>query len=316
MEKKYFAKFTPLYQKRAKIVNGEVEPTNAEIEAGKDDEEDEDAEAGGKTEESEAASGEEAKGIPEFWLSAMKNQISVAELITDRDEAALRSLTDIRMEYLDKPGFKLIFEFATNDFFTNKTISKTYHYNEENGYGGDFIYDHAEGDKIDWKTGKDLTVRVESKKQRNKSKPSQTVVIVLLLTIQTPSKLVLSRRLCPPSLSSTSSRPQPRPQMTMKLPLTLRSVSSLTTNSARISKRNLFRELSIGSPERLLLSKNLMTPTRKISRMTKMMKTTMTRRRMPSLTRMMRRKVASHAHNKTHPNARTSNWTCIAIGLQ
>ena len=32
LEKKYFAKFTPLYQKRAKIVNGESEPTDAEVE--------------------------------------------------------------------------------------------------------------------------------------------------------------------------------------------------------------------------------------------------------------------------------------------
>jgi nucleosome assembly protein 1-like 1 len=168
LEKKYFAKFTPLYEKRAKIVNGDSEPTDAEVEAGKaDQEDDEDAEdAAEKKEETPA---EEMKGIPEFWLSAMKNQISLAELITDRDEEALRSLTDIRMEYLDRPGFRLMFEFASNDFFTNKTIAKTYFYREENGYGGDFIYDHAEGDKIDWKAGKDLTVRVESKKQRNKS---------------------------------------------------------------------------------------------------------------------------------------------------
>ena len=67
------------------------------------------------------------------------------------------------------PGFRLIFEFAENEFFTNKLITKTYFYQEENGYGGDFIYDHAEGDKIDWKSGKDLTVKIESKKQRNKS---------------------------------------------------------------------------------------------------------------------------------------------------
>jgi nucleosome assembly protein 1-like 1 len=104
----------------------------------------------------------------------MKNQISLAEMITDRDEAALKSLTDVRMEYLDRPGFRLIFEFEENEFFTNKTITKTYFYQEENGYGGDFIYDHAEGDKIDWKTGKDLTVRVESKKQRNKSEWCQS----------------------------------------------------------------------------------------------------------------------------------------------
>jgi nucleosome assembly protein 1-like 1 len=166
LEKKYFAKFTPLYEKRAKIVNGKTEPTEEEVSAGKD-EDDEDE----KTDSpEESTSTEPVNGIPEFWLSAMKNQISLAELITDRDEEALRSLTDVRMEYLDRPGFRLIFEFAPNDFFTNKTISKTYFYREENGYGGDFIYDHAEGDKIEWKAGKDLTVRVESKKQRNKSK--------------------------------------------------------------------------------------------------------------------------------------------------
>lgn len=170
LEKKYFAKFTPLYQKRAKIVNGQEEPTEEEIKAGevKDEEDEEQAEK--PAEEKPAEPTEPVKGIPEFWLSAMKNQVSLAEMITDRDEVALKSLTDIRMEYLDKPGFRLIFEFAENEFFTNKIITKTYYYQEENGYEGDFIYDHAEGDKIDWLPGKDLTVRVESKKQRNKSK--------------------------------------------------------------------------------------------------------------------------------------------------
>lgn len=167
LEKKFFAKYRPLYEKRAKIINGATEPTEQEVEAGKEDEEEDDEEEE-QTEQADEADAD-IKGIPEFWLSAMKNS-SLAETITDRDEGALKSLTDIRMDYLDRPGFKLIFEFADNEFFTNKTITKTYYYQEENGYGGDFIYDHAEGDKIDWKAGKDLTVRVESKKQRNKSK--------------------------------------------------------------------------------------------------------------------------------------------------
>lgn len=167
LEKKYFAKFTPLYQKRAAIVNGESEPTEAEIKAGEEDESDDEED---KTEVKTDVTTDAVKGIPEFWLSAMKNQISLAEMITDRDEAALKHLVDVRMEYLDKPGFRLIFEFADNEFFTNKIITKTYFYQNESGYGGDFIYDHAEGDKIEWKEGKDLTVRIESKKQRNKSK--------------------------------------------------------------------------------------------------------------------------------------------------
>ena len=168
LEKKFFAKYTPLYEKRAKIVNGSMEPTESEVNAGKGGEEETEA---SKTEDAEEAKAEESiAGIPEFWLTAMKTQVSLAELITDRDEPALKVLKDVRMEYLERPGFRLMFEFAENDFFTNKVITKTYFYQEESGYGGEFIYDHAEGDKIDWKAGKDLTVRVESKKQRNKSK--------------------------------------------------------------------------------------------------------------------------------------------------
>jgi hypothetical protein len=231
LEKKYFAKFTPLYQKRATIVNGSAEPTAEEIKAGEEDEERDEAEA-----EAEAAEKIEetsdVKGIPEFWLSAMKNQVSLAEMITDRDEAALKDLTDVRMEYLDKPGFRLIFEFAENEFFSNKTITKTYFYQNESGYGGDFIYDHAEGDKIDWKTGKDLTVRIESKKQRNKSKCDVFWCLdsAKKKLLQTPSKPVLSRRLYLLNPSSTSSR-HPRHQLmrtTMMPQLTLKSVLSST----------------------------------------------------------------------------------------
>ncbi|EMC96964.1 hypothetical protein BAUCODRAFT_147155 [Baudoinia panamericana UAMH 10762] len=184
LEKRFFAKFTPLYEKRAKIVNGEVEPSQEEIEAGEADEEDDDEEAtAAKAEADKDEAAANAKGIPEFWLSAMKNS-SLAETITDRDEEALKHLVDIRMEYLDRPGFRLIFEFAQNEFFSNKTLSKTYYYQEENGYGGDFIYDHAEGEKIDWKSGKDLTVKVESKKQRNKNTKQTRIV---KKTIPTPS---------------------------------------------------------------------------------------------------------------------------------
>jgi len=183
LEKKYFKKFTPLYEKRAKIISGSSEPTTEEITLGEEleaaqKEDDDEEEKEEKAEEEDDEEEDKAKdtkdatpqvGIPQFWLTAMKNHPSLAEIITDEDDAALASLVDIRMEYLDKPGFKLIFEFGSNDYFTNKLLTKSYFYREENGYGGDFIYDHAEGCDIDWKSGKNLTVTVETKKQRNKS---------------------------------------------------------------------------------------------------------------------------------------------------
>ena len=100
-----------------------------------------------------------------------QNNLGLSELITERDEEALKHLTDVRVAYLDKPGFKLVFSFGTGakEFFENATLEKTYFYQDRIGYEGDFIYGHAEGTKIAWKEGKDLTVRVETKKQRNKS---------------------------------------------------------------------------------------------------------------------------------------------------
>ncbi|PHH68986.1 hypothetical protein CDD80_7089 [Ophiocordyceps camponoti-rufipedis] len=182
LEKKYFAKYTPLYEKRFDIVNGKAEPTEEEIKVGEDQESQEDGvkveEDGVKVENATKNTDipDNVAGIPEFWLSAMKNQVTLAEMITDRDEAALKYLIDVRMEYLDKPGFRLIFEFRPNEYFTNTVVTKTYYYQNESGYGGDFIYDHAEGDKINWRTGKDLTIRVEEKKQRNKNTKQTRIV--------------------------------------------------------------------------------------------------------------------------------------------
>ncbi|KAI9770069.1 MAG: hypothetical protein M1840_003519 [Geoglossum simile] len=170
LEKKYFAKFTPLYQRRSGIVNGEVEPTDAEVEAGNEDDEDED-EDGEAAEEQQTEEDDEndnsMKGIPEFWLSTMKGLNTLAKVITDEDEPALRFITDIRMELLGGPGFRLVFEFAENDFFTNTTITKTYSFQRESSYWGELIYGRTESDTIHWKPGKDLTVRVESRKQRD-----------------------------------------------------------------------------------------------------------------------------------------------------
>lgn len=175
LEKKYLQKYQPLYDRRAQIVAGSLEPSEEEVNVGlEDEEEDEKEESAEETEETSTDA--DVQGVPEFWLTAMRNVISLSEMITARDEEALKHLADIRMSYLDKPGFKLTFTFSQNDFFTNEVLSKTYYYQEEAGYGGDFVYDHADGDEISWKEGKDLTVRYETKKQRNKNTKQTRVV--------------------------------------------------------------------------------------------------------------------------------------------
>ncbi|KAG0259205.1 hypothetical protein BG011_002795 [Mortierella polycephala] len=174
LEKKYLELYTPLYQKRAEFVSGKAEPTDAEVEEGVSDDEHEDEED--KEEDDDEKEVEKVEGIPEFWLTALKSHPQFGEIITEKDEEAMKHLVDVRMSYFDKPGFRLDFEFSPNDFFTNTILSKTYFYNEELGYGGEFVYDHAEGTKIEWKEGKDLSVTVETKKQRHKGTNKTRVV--------------------------------------------------------------------------------------------------------------------------------------------
>ena len=74
LEKKYLKEFKPLYQKRADIVRG---TTNAALASG------------------------EVKGIPNFWLRAMKNHFMLASTITSTDELALAHLVDVRFDFLE-----------------------------------------------------------------------------------------------------------------------------------------------------------------------------------------------------------------------
>ncbi|GME92769.1 unnamed protein product [[Candida] boidinii] len=117
LEKKYHDKYAPLFEKRKKIVIGDLEPSNEEIEEGKllmdDDEDDDDEEQEDNEEEDneEEENSTEIKGIPSFWLTALENLTPIANTITERDVEILDNLINIKLEYLNTPGFKLIFEF-------------------------------------------------------------------------------------------------------------------------------------------------------------------------------------------------------------
>lgn len=156
----------PLYQRRHALITGSSEPTTDEVVEGEKQslKDDEDYTPLPKDTPNSTS------GIPQFWLTALRNHIGLSEIITDRDAEALKSLVDLQLSYLqDKPGFTLTFTFAPNDFFENETLEKTYIYQEEVGYAGDFVYDKAIGTEIKWKDDQDLTKEYEVKKQRNKS---------------------------------------------------------------------------------------------------------------------------------------------------
>ncbi|KAK9727577.1 histone chaperone, partial [Basidiobolus ranarum] len=178
LEKKYLGLYTPLYEKRSDIVAGKTEPTEEQVEAGKkiDEEFTEEIKETIKEESEADDESQNAKGVPEFWLSAMKNHAQIADMITEQDQEVLKSLSNIRLAYLEEnPGFKLEFDFEENEYFTNTTLTKAYYY-QQSAAAGDLVFDRAEGTEIQWKEGKNLSFTVETKKQRHKSTNKTRVV--------------------------------------------------------------------------------------------------------------------------------------------
>ncbi|KAL3825295.1 hypothetical protein ACJIZ3_021324 [Penstemon smallii] len=149
LEAKYQKLYQPLYTKRYEIVNAVVEVE------------------GSKTEEET-----EERGVPDFWLTAMKNNEVISEEISERDEGALKFLKDIKWSRVDNPkGFKLEFYFDTNPFFKNSVLTKTYHMIDED----EPILEKALGTEIEWYPGKCLTQKILKKKPKKGSKNAKPI---------------------------------------------------------------------------------------------------------------------------------------------
>ncbi|KMZ58994.1 Nucleosome assembly protein 1-like protein 1 [Zostera marina] len=150
LDAKYQKLYEPLYAKRFEIVNGASELDGA---SSKDN--------------------VEEKGVPDFWLNAMKRNELLSDEIHERDEAALKYLKDIKylkIQSSDFPdGFKLDFFFDNNPFFKNSVLTKTYH-----------IVDDDElnlviGTEIEWFPGKNLTQKLLKKKIKKGSKNTKPI---------------------------------------------------------------------------------------------------------------------------------------------
>ncbi|KAK8936373.1 hypothetical protein KSP39_PZI013710 [Platanthera zijinensis] len=157
LEAKYQKLYEPLYIKRYEIVNGLVE-----AEGVADD-------SAGNVDDDKA---NEGKGVPEFWLTAMKTNEVLSVEIHERDEDALKYLKDIKWSKLDDPkGFKLEFFFNPNPFFKNSVLTKTYHMIDDD----EPILEKAIGTEIEWLAGRCLTQKVLKKKPKKGSKNTKPI---------------------------------------------------------------------------------------------------------------------------------------------
>jgi len=189
LECKYHELYKPHYEQRAKITRGEHEPNDEECEWPSDDDDEEDLADEVKLDEkkkeetpAESEEGKDVKGIPEFWLTTFKNVEMVQEMIMEHDEAILEKLTDVTVSFSEKPmGFTLHFFFAPNDYFSNTELTKEYlmkctpDTDDPFSFEGPEIY-KCKGCTINWKSGKNVTVKTVKKKQKHKSKGSVRTV--------------------------------------------------------------------------------------------------------------------------------------------
>eukprot|EP01118_Nematostelium_gracile_P016015 TRINITY_DN654_c1_g3_i1.p1 TRINITY_DN654_c1_g3~~TRINITY_DN654_c1_g3_i1.p1 ORF type:complete len:445 (+),score=185.12 TRINITY_DN654_c1_g3_i1:81-1337(+) len=174
LEEKYRKLDTPLYERRKEIVSGskditedEIKNAPALIDLPEEEEEGKKTEKKEETKEEKTAveKGEDVKGIPNFWTEVLKRHGDFAEMITKEDEKALKYLVDIRCRPLDDKEFSsesfiIEFEFKSDNPYFNQTIlSKTYYLTEDEKLG-DTNYERMEGTEIDWKDGKNLTVKL------------------------------------------------------------------------------------------------------------------------------------------------------------
>lgn len=163
LEQKYASRFQPLYETRAKVIKGDMDEDIAnedQVDAAVDEQEEGNDQAPEKKE----------AGIPQFWIVAMTQMETIAELISEEDVDCLDRLQNITCQDNEEgTAFSLSFHFAPNDYFYDSVLTKRY--SVPNLLASDEpLLKHVSGCKIQWKEGMCLTSRKVTKKQRGKGK--------------------------------------------------------------------------------------------------------------------------------------------------
>ena len=157
----YEQKSMPIYAKTQEVVQGRI-PTEEELK---------DLEKYLKEEEKTQVEGaKKEEPIAEYWLKSLKSNDVLAQEIKEQDEAGLKALTKIEYVLVDAKKFEIVFTFGANDLFNNTQLKKTVEMDEDDEPV------KTTGTPIEWKEGKNTTVKVTKKTQKNKKTGVKRVV--------------------------------------------------------------------------------------------------------------------------------------------
>jgi|UniRef100_A0AC35ES69 hypothetical protein len=170
LETQYQAKFKELTDKRLSIINGTTSVSEADVADmpliyGLPEEALQQVVDGLKDDAS-------VKGVPDFWLHALQNCPTVEEMIEEVDHPILKHLKNIESELTSNPmGFVLRFTFEPNEYFSNTTVDKTYHYKLAPSEAPPHLFDGPIIDSckvtpIQWNEGKNPCFKLVKRKQK------------------------------------------------------------------------------------------------------------------------------------------------------
>ncbi|KAH8403472.1 hypothetical protein KR222_006884 [Zaprionus bogoriensis] len=185
LEKKYQLKYQPLFDKRKDIVIGTVDPAEEKPNWKESQPLAADGEGGDEFVEplkKIKSMPQDAKGIPEFWLTVFRNTAMLSEMVQTHDEPAIRKLTDIAIKYDNEHSYTLEFHFDKNEFFSNNVLTKQYFLKSTVDPEDPFAFEGPEiykckGCTINWEKKMNLTVKTIRKKQKHKERGAVRTIV-------------------------------------------------------------------------------------------------------------------------------------------
>ena len=167
LEAKYEKEYAPLYKERADIINGDKKVSFDDVK---------NILSGVQvtsTEESET-------GIPSYWLTCLKHSKQFSELVNKKDEAVLKNLKDITLDFKESGDFTLLFHFKENEYFKHSELFRHFFLDDKQNIK------KIESSKIEW-TSEEVNPTVERKKKKLKSKNKSAEVKVVTKLEEVPS---------------------------------------------------------------------------------------------------------------------------------
>lgn len=133
------------------------------------------------------------KGVPDFWVRAMKQNRLIWDQVREKDEPIMENLIHIETSTFEKEDsknsvvqLKMVFK-ADNDFFTPTELVVSLEYESEEALK------EIKGTNIEWLEGKDPTKKKTKKKQKNK-KTGETRTVVKTVDAESFFNVFQSRK--------------------------------------------------------------------------------------------------------------------------